>query len=273
LQGALRVRIVRFSTGSDPRFGIIGADADGTTTVAVSEGDPLYQGISLTGERIALDEVRLLAPVIPRSKVVCVGKNYPAHAQELAVNIGGDDGNTGQEPLIFLKPNTSVVGPSDAIIYPNSSREVHHESELAVVIGRLCKDVPPARASEVILGYTCANDVTARDLQRRDGQWTRAKSFDSFCPLGPWLVTDLDPSDLAIDCTVNGQLRQSARTSEMVHSVADIITFVSTVMSLLPGDVVLTGTPAGVGPLTVGDEVSVTIEGIGTLSNRVVRGE
>jgi 2-keto-4-pentenoate hydratase/2-oxohepta-3-ene-1,7-dioic acid hydratase in catechol pathway len=173
-------------------------------------------------------------------------------------------------PVVFLKPSTSVVGSGDPIQYPRQSAEVHFEAELAVVIGRLCRDVPVERAADVVLGYTCANDVTARDLQKSDGQWGRAKGFDTFCPLGPWVRTDLDPSDLRIRCTVNGETRQDGRTSQMVRGVGDLIGHVSACMTLLPGDVLLTGTPAGVGPLHVGDRVAVTIEGIGTLTNPVV---
>ncbi|GAB3906314.1 hypothetical protein GCM10027612_77390 [Microbispora bryophytorum subsp. camponoti] len=172
---------------------------------------------------------------------------------------------------MFLKPSTTVIGPSEAITYPGKlSERVDYEGELAVVIGRLCRDVPAERAGEVVFGYTCANDVTARDLQARDGQWTRAKGFDTFCPLGPWIETELDPADLAITTTLNGEVRQSARTSLLLHDVPALIAYVSAVMTLLPGDVILTGTPAGVGPMSVGDEVGVSIEGIGTLTNRVI---
>ncbi len=171
---------------------------------------------------------------------------------------------------MFLKPSTSVIGPGAAISYPKLSRHVDFEGELAVVIGRLCREVPVARVPEVILGYTCANDVTARDLQKSDGQWARAKGFDTFCPLGPWIDTDVDPSDLAITTTVNGDVKQNARTSLLLHDVVQLVAFVSDAMTLLPGDVILTGTPAGVGPIVPGDEVAVTIEGIGTLTNTVV---
>ncbi|MCO7239193.1 fumarylacetoacetate hydrolase family protein [Aeromicrobium sp. CnD17-E] len=256
------MRVARFAGDDDPRFGLVG-DEDGTPTIAVLKGDPLYAGYELTGQKIAVDDVRLLAPVIPRSKVVCVGKNYVAHAAEMG-------GEVPAEPLVFLKPNTSVVGPGDPIVYPAQSSEVHHEAELAVVIGRICKDVPVEDVEKVVFGYTAANDVTARDLQRTDGQWARAKGFDTFCPLGPWIETNLDPSDLRVTCEVGGELRQDGRTSDMVFSVADIVAYVSSFMTLLPGDVILTGTPEGVGPVQVGDTVSVTVEGIGTLSNQVV---
>src|SRR6202011_2566184 len=221
-------------------------------------------GVRLTGNRYPLAEVRLLAPVLP-SKVVAAGRNYASHAREM-------NGEPLAEPVIFLKPSTSVTGPGDAIKYPVKLTErVEFEGELAVIIGRLCRGVPRERAEEVVFGYTCANDVTARDLQARDGQWARAKGFDTFCPLGPWIETDLDPADLELTTIVNGEIRQNSRTSLLLHDVTALVTYVSAVMTLLPGDVLLTGTPAGVGPLKDGDEVSVTIEGIGTLSNGVVR--
>ena len=215
-----------------------------------------------TGEEVPLDAVRLLAPVLP-SKIVAVGRNYADHAEEL--------GNPmPEEPMIFLKPSTSVIGPGDDIPYPGQSTRVDHEAELAVVVGRLARRVPLEEVGKFVLGYTCANDVTARDLQDRDGQWTRAKSFDGFCPLGPWVETELNPLDLAVECRVNGDTRQAGRTSQIAFGPAELIEFVSQVMTLLPGDVVLTGTPAGVGPLQVGDRVEVEVEGIGVLQNGVV---
>jgi 2-keto-4-pentenoate hydratase/2-oxohepta-3-ene-1,7-dioic acid hydratase in catechol pathway len=262
------VRIARFTTESaDPRFAVVeGLGADGSTqdaVLAVVEGDPLYRPVQFTGERLPLADARLLAPVIPRSKIVGIGRNYADHAAELGNDVPAS-------PLMFLKPNTSVIGPQDAVVLPRQSREVHHEAELAVVIGRLCKDVPRERAAEVIFGYTCADDVTARDLQASDGQWARAKGFDTFCPLGPWLTTVLDPSDLAIECRVNGEVRQRARTSAMVHDVAGLVAEVSSAFTLLPGDVILTGTPAGVAPVADGDTVEIEIEGIGVLRHGVV---
>ncbi len=243
-------------------FGLVeGADED-DLAVAQIAGHP-FGAIQLTGVRHPLADVRLLAPMLP-SKVVGIGKNYAEHAAEMG-------GEVPAEPIIFLKPSTAVIGPGDAIAYPPQTSELHHEAELAVVIGRLCRDVPAQRAHEVVFGYTCANDVTARDLQRSDTTWTRAKGFDTFCPLGPWVRTDLDPADLTVTCVVGGELRQAARTSAMVCSVAALIAYVSSVVTLLPGDVILTGTPAGVGPLSVGDEVSVTVEGIGTLTNKVAK--
>jgi len=261
------VRIARFTTGGDPRFAVVeggGAPGGEPERLAVVLGDPLYTPIQFTGEKVAMDDARLLAPVIPRSKVLGIGRNYAAHAAELGNEVPA-------EPLVFLKPNTSVVGPGDPIVLPAQSHEVHHEGELAVVIGRLCKDVPVERVHEVVLGYTAANDVTARDLQRSDGQWWRAKGFDSACPLGPYLVTDLDPADLRVTTRLDGETVQDGRTSQMVFDVAAIVAFVSSAMTLLPGDVILTGTPEGVGPMEAGQRVEVEVEGIGVLSNPVVR--
>jgi 2-keto-4-pentenoate hydratase/2-oxohepta-3-ene-1,7-dioic acid hydratase in catechol pathway len=243
-------------------FGVV-EGGHGEEFVAAVAGHP-FGTVQFTGERHPLADVRLVAPILP-SKVIAVGRNYAEHVREM----GGDE--PPAEPLIFMKPSTSVIGPGEGIAYPEKlSERVDFEGELAVVIGRLCRDVPVERAAEVIFGYTCANDVTARDLQREDGQWTRAKGFDTFCPLGPWIQTELDPADLAITTTVNGEIRQSARTSQLVHDVPALIAYVTAVMTLIPGDVILTGTPAGVGPLRTGDEVGVGIEGIGTLTNRVV---
>ena len=256
------MRVARFAGDDDPQFGVIGEE-DGVPTIAVLKGDPLYAGFELVGQKIPLDDVRLLAPVIPRSKVVCVGKNYVKHAAEMG-------GEVPAEPLIFLKPNTSVIGPGEPIFYPDQTENLHFEGELAVVIGRICKDISVEDASKVIFGYTVANDVTARDLQAKDGQWARAKGFDTFCPLGPWIETNLDPANLRVTTELNGDPRQDGTTSDMVFSVADVIAYVSSFMTLLPGDVILTGTPDGVGPMLPGDSVSITVEGIGTLTNQVV---
>lgn len=215
-------------------------------------------------DTVPLSEVRLLAPIIP-SKVVCVGRNYVEHAEELGSEVP-------EEPLLFMKPSTAVIGPGDPIRLPPESRRVDHEGELAVVIGRLCRRVSEEDAFGFVLGYTCGNDVTARDLQQKDGQWTRAKGFDSFCPLGPWLETELDPSDVEIATRVNGETRQRSRTSNMIFRPPTIISYASQVMTLLPGDVILTGTPSGVGPLSPGDRVEVEVEGIGVLANEVMRG-
>jgi 2-keto-4-pentenoate hydratase/2-oxohepta-3-ene-1,7-dioic acid hydratase in catechol pathway len=265
------VRIARFASGSEVAYGIVedqGNGASGGRGAGVAElhGHPFGTdpgSLRFTGARYPVAEVRLLAPVLP-SKVIAVDGNYPGAPDDEA-------GRGPAEPVLFLKPSTSVVGPQDPIAYPVKITErVEHEGELAVIIGRLCREVPVHRAAEVIFGYACANDVTARDLQERDEQWTRAKGFDTFCPLGPWIETDTDPADLELVTKVNGQARQQARTSQLRYGVPALIAYVSQVMTLLPGDVLLTGTPAGAGPLTEGDEVSVTIETIGTLTNRVV---
>ncbi|HET7173726.1 MAG TPA: fumarylacetoacetate hydrolase family protein [Nocardioidaceae bacterium] len=253
------MRIARYTTGGDPAYGVVGAGG----VVTALKGDPLYAGIDPTGEQVNLAEVRLLAPVIPRSKVVCVGRNYAEHAAEL-----GND--VPPEPLVFLKPNTSVIGPGDPIVYPAQSQRVDHEGELGVVIGRICRHVPRDQVADVVFGYLVGNDVTARDLQAKDDQWARAKGFDSFCPLGPWIETEVDPSDLEVRTEVNGEVRQQGRTSLMIFDVPAIIAYVTSFMTLLPGDVVLTGTPAGVGPMQPGDRVAVTVEDIGTLANPVV---
>ena len=263
------MRIARFTTGDDPQYGVVTGDVDelgipsDDSMVVALAGDPLYVGVQLTDRELLLSEVRLLAPVLPRSKVVGIGRNYAAHAAEL-----GND--VPDEPLMFIKPNTSVVGPGDPVFYPRQSAEVHYEGELAVVIGRICRDVSPDRVSEVVYGYTVGNDVTARDLQRKDGQFTRAKGFDSFCPLGPWIETELDTSDLKVTTHLNGDLQQDGTTKDMIFDVPAIVAHVSSVMTLLPGDVILTGTPEGVGPMNVGDEVEVTVAGIGSLTNKVV---
>jgi len=207
----------------------------------------------------------VLVPCVP-TKIVCVGRNYAEHAKEL--------GNEApSEPILFLKPPSALLPPNGTIVRPPQSQRVDHEGELAIVFGAEGRNVARERWRDVVLGYTCANDVTARDLQARDGQWTRAKGFDTFCPLGPWMETGTNPSDLELTTTVNGEIRQQARTSELRWDVPGLIAHVSQVMTLLPGDVLLTGTPDGVGPLTDGDEVSVTIESIGTLTNRVVIGD
>jgi len=262
------MRIARFAAGGDPQYGVVELAEDGGRhpgTVSVLTGDPIAMPVQLTGERQELDAVRLLAPVIPRSKVVAVGRNYAAHAAELGNEVPAI-------PLTFFKPNTSVIGPGDAIVHPRVSQEVSFEGELAVVIGRICKEVPESRAAEVVFGYTVANDVTARDLQKSDGQWARAKGYDTFCPLGPWLTThqSLDEvADLRIRTTLDGELHQDGRTSQMLRGIPELIAFISSYTTLLPGDVILTGTPEGVGTMRPGQEVSVEIEGIGTLTNTV----
>jgi 2-keto-4-pentenoate hydratase/2-oxohepta-3-ene-1,7-dioic acid hydratase in catechol pathway len=257
------MRIARFTTGEDPRYGIVEGEA-GAEQISVVNGDPLYSALTPTGEKVPLEDVRLLAPVIPRSKVVGIGKNYADHAAEMG-------GEVPESPLVFLKPNTSVIGPDDPIVLPSFSEEVHYEGELAVVIGRICKDVPRERVKDVIVGYTCANDVTARDAQRTDGQWARAKGFDSSCPLGPWLETELDVENLRLQTRLDGATVQDGNTADLVFDVPELVSYVSRAFTLLPGDVILTGTPAGVGPIQPGQRVEVEVEGIGTLSNQVVR--
>jgi 2-keto-4-pentenoate hydratase/2-oxohepta-3-ene-1,7-dioic acid hydratase in catechol pathway len=230
-------------------------------------GNPTF-----TGRQWPLADIRLLAPILA-SKVVCIGKNYAAHIAEMAADARSSTNDSGEfaDPIIFMKPNTAIVGPNVPIQLPPHADPVHFEGELAAVIGRPCKDVPASRVTENILGYTIANDVSARDQQKKDGQWTRAKGHDTFCPVGPWIVTDVDPSDLEIRTEVNGDVKQNSRTSNMIHDVGAVVEWISAVMTLLPGDLILTGTPDGVGPLENGDTVSITIEGIGTLTNPVVR--
>jgi 2-keto-4-pentenoate hydratase/2-oxohepta-3-ene-1,7-dioic acid hydratase in catechol pathway len=252
------VRLVRFRHDVRISTGVLEGDA-----IRVLSGT-FFENPVPTGGEVGVSEVRLLAPVIP-SKVVAVGRNYVAHAEELGNEVP-------EEPLIFLKPSTSVIGPGDPVPLPPQSRRVDHEAELAVVIGRLCRRVAEDEAPKFVLGYTCGNDVTARDLQERDDQWTRAKGFDGFCPLGPWVETELDPSDLEVSCRVNGEVRQTGRTSAMAFPPAALVSYVSQVMTLLPGDVILTGTPAGIGPLSAGNQVEVEIQGIGVLANPVVNG-
>ena len=242
-------------------------EGDGPEAVAHEIADHPFGDPAYTGRRWPLADLRLLAPILA-SKVVCIGKNYLAHAREMG-------GEPPEEPVIFLKPSTSIVGPNSPIVLPSDAETVHHEGELAIVIGRPCRNVPRDEAFSVVLGYTIGNDVSARDQQRQDGQWARAKGHDSFCPIGPWIETELDPEDLEIRTEVRGasekdwQLRQHSRTSLLIHSIPKLIAWCSRAMTLLPGDIILTGTPEGVGPIVDGDEVSITIEGIGSLSNPV----
>ncbi|HLU32233.1 MAG TPA: fumarylacetoacetate hydrolase family protein [Acidimicrobiia bacterium] len=253
------MKIVRFKAGDDIAYGL--AEAEGVT---LYQGSP-FVAWEATETMIPWESVQLLAPVLP-SKVVAVGKNYVDHAAEM-------DSDVPEEPIIFLKPATSVVGPNANVVYPPISSEVHHEAELAVVVGRIARNIRAEDASQYIFGYTAANDVTARDLQRKDGQWTRAKGFDTFCPLGPAIETELDPLErLAVIARVNGEVRQAGFTADLVFGVAEILEYISRVMTLLPGDVILTGTPSGVGPVQPGDLMEVEVDGIGVLANRVVGG-
>jgi 2-keto-4-pentenoate hydratase/2-oxohepta-3-ene-1,7-dioic acid hydratase in catechol pathway len=257
------VRIARFTVSDQIAFGVVDGDGEDPASLSITaiDGHP-FAPFERASATFPLHDVRLLPPVLP-NKVIGIGKNYADHAREM----GEAPPST---PVMFLKPSTTVVGPGEAVMLPRQSSQVEFEGEIAVVIGRLAREVPAARVGDVVLGYTCANDITARDLQRSDGQWTRAKGFDSFCPLGPWIETDVDESALAVRTTVNGDVRQSAPASAMVHSVSDLVVFVSSVMTLLPGDVILTGTPAGVGVLRDGDDVAISVDGVGTLHHRVV---
>jgi 2-keto-4-pentenoate hydratase/2-oxohepta-3-ene-1,7-dioic acid hydratase in catechol pathway len=250
------MRIVRYSTpGNPPAYGWVTEDRLG-----VLDGNPFgeFQRREAVYE---LSQVRLLPPVIP-GKIICVGRNYAAHAREHNVDVP-------DLPLIFLKPPSAVIGPGEKIILPPQSEQVEHEAELAVVIGRSGRWIPMEDALAHVFGYTIANDVTARDLQRRDGQWTRSKGFDTFCPLGPWIETSFDPADALVSCHINGEMRQMASTRDMVYDVRQLVSFASSVMTLEPGDLILTGTPSGVSPLKAGDIVEVSIEGIGKISNPV----
>lgn len=250
------MRFVRFAIGSTIGYGT--AVQDGRVRAISSTPFLPWEP---TNEVFSLDQVRVLAPVLP-SKVVAVGLNYRAHAEET-------DKPVPTEPMLFLKPSTSVIGPGETIYLPPQSRRIDHEAELAVVMGRAARNMSEGQAMDTILGYTCANDVTARDLQARDVQFTRAKGFDTFCPLGPHIETGIDPHSLELTCRVNGEVRQKSSTSDLVFRPAALVAFISSVMTLLPGDVILTGTPAGISPLNDGDVVEVEISGIGTLRNPV----
>lgn len=251
------MRICRAAVGDQVYYAAMEGD-----TLRRIVGEP-YAGIAYTGETCPLEGARLLAPVQP-SKVVCLGKNYADHAREMG-------GEAPETPLIFIKPNTSVIGPGEGIDTPPDSARVDYEAELAIVIGKRCKDVPREKYQDVIFGYTCLNDVTARDLQASDGQWTRGKGYDTFCPIGPWIETELDPNDLKVESRLNGKVCQSARTSILIHPLSELIWFISRVMTLLPGDVIATGTPAGIGPMQRGDTIEIEVEGIGVLRNHMLK--
>ncbi|MFN2144408.1 MAG: fumarylacetoacetate hydrolase family protein [Anaerolineales bacterium] len=252
------MKILRFSTPElSPRYGWLYEDQVGQI-----DGDPFSSYRRLEPE-FPVDAVKLLPPVEPR-KILCVGRNYEAHAKEF-------DNPIGEVPLIFLKPPSSLVGPGDPIILPPQSQRVEHEAELAVVIGKRGRWIQLDEAWDHVFGYTVANDVTARDLQRADVVWTRGKGFDTFCPLGPWIETDFDPADALITCHVGEELRQMTSTRDMVFTIPQLIAFISSFMTLEPGDLLLTGTPAGVGELVPGVNVSITIEGLGTLTNPVIK--
>jgi len=249
------MRIVSFTAGKKAEYGILkGNTIEGITGTPSEEMKP-------SGSRYNLDEVRLLPPCSP-SKIVAVGLNYHSHAKELGMTLP-------TEPLLFMKPSTTIIGPEDSIAYPPSSKQVDYEGELGIVIKKRAYQVPVEKALGYVLGYTCLNDVTARDLQVKDGQWTRAKSFDTFAAIGPCIQTELDPANAEIETYLNGELKQRGNTSDLIFPVPELISFISGVMTLLPGDVIATGTPSGIGPMQPGDTVEVKIAGIGTLRNYV----
>ncbi|MEF3254926.1 MAG: fumarylacetoacetate hydrolase family protein [Deferribacterales bacterium] len=249
------MKLCRFAIGKEERKGVL--EKDSIKEVIGS----FFTGFTITTNEYKLSDVKLLPPILP-SKVVCVGRNYAEHAKELGNEVP-------EEPLIFLKPSTAIIGHEDNIIYPNASKEVHFEAELGVVIGKKCKAVTPEEAKGYILGFTCVNDVTARDIQRKENKFTRAKSFDTFAPLGPVIETELDPLNVKVISRLNGEIKQNGTTKDMIHNVYQLISFISNIMTLLPGDVIATGTPSGVGPMNVGDTIEVEVEGIGVLRNYV----
>jgi 2-keto-4-pentenoate hydratase/2-oxohepta-3-ene-1,7-dioic acid hydratase in catechol pathway len=251
------MKIARFSNGAEPRYGIV----DGPELV-VLKGHPLAVGYDTTGERIPLKEVKLLAPTIP-SKVICIGKNFADHAAEIGEEVT-------LEPLIFFKPSSAIIGHGEAIVLPEQSKQVELEAELTLVIGKIAKNVSEKDALDYIFGYTIANDVTARDLQFDDGQWARSKAFDTFCPLGPWIETEFLPESQVIESRINGETRQHVSISKMTHNIRTIVSYVSKNMTLLPGDIILTGSPAGISVISSGDLIECEVEGIGILTNTVV---
>lgn len=249
------MKIARFSAGGDPQFGIVDDDE-----LVVLAGDPMFHGYDTTGERVKLADVRLLAPVIPRSKVVCIGMNYAAHVATMQYEVPDN-------PLIFLKPNTAVIGPDEPIIIPPVDGRITHEGELVIVIGKIAKRVKAADWRDYVFGFTIGNDVSARDVMFADGQWARAKGFDSFAPIGPFIETELDPSALEIETFVDGEPRRKGNTRDMITKVPEIIEFVSDAWTLLPGDIIMTGTPDGLGGFVDGQTVEIHIEGLGVLRN------
>jgi len=253
------MKIVRYQDGSLVKYGVIEGEA-----IHEMDGGP-FGPFNLTSKIRKMGEVKLLSPCLP-SKIVALGLNYRDHAEEVKMVIP-------KEPLLFIKPSTSVIGPEEVIIYPKMSKRVDYEAELAVVIGKAAKKVSEEKAGDYILGYTCLNDVTARDLQPKDGQWTTAKGFDTFAPIGPWIVTDIDPHHLDVSSFLNGERRQHSNTKNLIFGPHQLVSFISRVMTLLPGDVIATGTPSGIGRMAIGDKIDVVIEGIGTLSNQVIAEE
>jgi 2-keto-4-pentenoate hydratase/2-oxohepta-3-ene-1,7-dioic acid hydratase in catechol pathway len=250
------MKIARYSNGAAPKYGIV----DGPELV-VLKGHPLVNGYDTTGERIALKDVKLLAPTIP-SKVVCIGKNFADHAAEI-----GEE--TTAEPLIFFKPSSAIIGHGESIVIPPQSKQVELEAELTIVIGKIAKNVSEQEALDYVFGYTIANDVTARDLQFVDGQWARSKAFDTFCPLGPWIETEFYPDGQVIESRINGEVRQNVSIAQMTHNIPLIVSYVSKNMTLLPGDIILTGSPAGISRIVSGDVIECEVEGIGILANSV----
>jgi 2-keto-4-pentenoate hydratase/2-oxohepta-3-ene-1,7-dioic acid hydratase in catechol pathway len=250
------MRFVRFQIGKEsPKYGWLDGERVGELTA------PPFSEHNRLNAVLDLNKVKLLAPILP-SKIIGVGRNYSEHAREQGVEIS-------EYPILFMKPTSTIIGHEEVILLPPQSKQVEHEAELAVVIGKCGRWIKDEEAKKYILGYTIANDVTARDLQSRDGQWTRAKGFDTFCPLGPWIENEVDVSDSMISCRVNGDLRQMASTREMIFPLSQIIAYISSIMTLLPGDVILTGTPAGVGAIKSGDEIEISIDGLGLLKNKV----
>jgi 2-keto-4-pentenoate hydratase/2-oxohepta-3-ene-1,7-dioic acid hydratase in catechol pathway len=251
------VKVARFAVdGEDPRYGIVDDEE-----IVVLQSDPLFAGFGTTGERVPLASARLLAPVIPRSKVVCVGLNYAEHRADMAGVDAPDN------PLIFLKPNTAVVGPGDAIRIPPVEGRITHEGELVVVIGRIAKQVKAENWADYVFGYTIGNDVSARDQMFADGQWARAKGYDTFAPIGPWIETELDPTNLEIHTFVDGEPRRHGNTKDLIHKLPELIEYISDVWTLLPGDIIMTGTPSGLGGFVDGQTIDIDIEGIGRLTN------
>lgn len=249
------MKIARFTAGGDPQFGIVDDDE-----LVVLAGDPMFHGYDTTGDRVKLADVRLLAPVIPRSKVVCIGMNYAAHVATMQYEVPDN-------PLIFLKPNTAVIGPDEPIIIPPVEGRITHEGELVIVIGKVAKRVKKEDWRDYVFGFTIGNDVSARDVMFADGQWARAKGFDTFAPIGPFIETEIDPSALEIATFVDGEPRRTGNTRDMIHGVPEIIEFVSDAWTLLPGDIIMTGTPDGLGGFHHGQQVEIRIEGLGVLRN------
>ena len=251
------MKIVRFKYANNIKWGILDSDKE----IRPLQSSP-FEKIGLSKDKINLDKIKLLAPVTP-SKIILAGLNYIAHAKELNMDIP-------ENPIIFLKPPTSVIGPGDNIVYPDKVQRVDYEAELAVVVKDKVRHISKEKADKHILGYTCLNDVTARNVQKKEGQWTRAKSYDTFCPIGPWIETEFDPSNIKVQSYLNGELKQTASTQDFIFSVPELVSFISRIMTLNPGDVISTGTPAGTGEMKAGDQVEIVIENIGRLKNRVI---